>query len=84
MALPWPEWGGSDRVGDPATSMSFLSRMTDGLNYEEFVDESYAPSYSDTHIIGLHFYHNLVFIEKGTNREGTRKKKILRKRYPQA
>jgi cephalosporin hydroxylase len=77
----WPEWGGSEDIKDEATSMAFLKRMTDGLNYEEFVDESYNPSYSDTHIIGLHFYHNLVFIEKGTNAEGTRKKGILRKRY---
>jgi cephalosporin hydroxylase len=77
----WPEWGGSADRKDENTSMAFLSRLTDGLNYEEFVDESYLPSYTDTHVVGLHFYHNLVFIQKGTNAEGTRKKAILKKRY---
>ena len=78
----WPEWGGSEDIKDENTSMAFLTRMADGLNYEEFLDESYVPSYTDTHVTGVHFYHNLVFVEKGTNVEGTRKRKILRKRYP--
>ena len=78
----WPERGGSADLKDESTSMAFLRRMTDGLNYEEFVDETYRPTYNDTHITGLHFYHNLVFIQKGVNAEGTRKKAILKKRYP--
>jgi cephalosporin hydroxylase len=78
----WPERGGSADLQDESTSMAFLRRMTDGLNYEEFVDETYRPTYNDTHITGLHFYHNLVFIQKGVNAEGTRKKAILKKRYP--
>jgi cephalosporin hydroxylase len=80
----WPEWGGSEDIKDESTSMAFLCRMADGLNYEEFVDESYQPSYTDTHVTGLHFYHNLVFVQKGINVEGTRKKAILKKRYPPA
>jgi hypothetical protein len=78
----WPEWGGSADLKDESTSMAFLGRMIDGLNYEEFVDESYQPSYTDTHVVGLHFYHNLVFVQKGVNAEGTRKRAILKKRYP--
>lgn len=77
----WPEWGGSEDLGDPATSMSMLKRLCDGLNYEEFVDESYEPSYTDLNIVSVFFYHNLVFIQKGTNKEGTRRRNILRKRY---
>lgn len=77
----WPEWGGSADVNDPNTSMAMLKRLTDGLNYEEFVTEPYEPSYTDLHVTGVHFYHNLVVIEKGHNAEGTRKTKILRKRY---
>jgi hypothetical protein len=77
----WPEWGGQEDVNDPTTSMAMLKRLADGLNYEEFVQEPYEPTFTDTHVVGLHFYHNLVFIDKGTNAEGTRKRKILRKRY---
>jgi hypothetical protein len=77
----WPEWGGAADIDDPGTSMAMLKRLTDGLNYEEFVTEPYRPSYTDLNVVGVHFYHNLVFIEKGRNAEGTRKKQILRQRY---
>jgi hypothetical protein len=77
----WPEWGGSADPEDPRTSMAMLKRLTDGLNYEEFVTEPYEPSYTDVNIVGVHFYHNLVLIEKGHNAEGTRKRQVLRKRY---
>lgn len=77
----WPEFGGSEDLADPNTSLAMLKQLTDGLNYEEFVDESYEPTYSDKNIVAVHFYHNLAFIQKGTNAEGTRKKQILKKRY---
>ncbi|MFJ8856817.1 hypothetical protein ACIRD8_00105 [Streptomyces sp. NPDC102451] len=79
----WPEWQGSEDRDDPKTSMSMLKRLADGLNYEEFVDADYEPSYSDLNIVGMHFYHNLVIIEKGKNAEGTNKKRVLKKRYSQ-
>lgn len=77
----WPEWGGAEDPADPNTSMALLKRLTDGLNYEEYVDESHEPTYADKHVVGVHFYHNLVFIEKGRNEEGTRKRAILKTRY---
>lgn len=77
----WPEWQGSEDRNDPATSMSMLKALADGLNYEEYVDADFEPSYSDRHIVAVHFYHNLVIIEKDTNAEGTRKKRILKARY---
>jgi cephalosporin hydroxylase len=77
----WPERGGSEDLEDPSTSMSFLKRLVDGLNYEEFLDESYEPTYSDTHVVSVTFYHNLAFIQKGTNVEGTQKRNILKERY---
>ncbi|MFJ8883978.1 hypothetical protein ACIRJR_11255 [Streptomyces sp. NPDC102402] len=79
----WPEWQGSEDRNDPKTSMSMLKRLADGLNYEEFVDADYEPSYSDLNIVAMHFYHNLVIIEKGKNAEGTNKKRVLKKRYSQ-
>ncbi|KAB2659927.1 MAG: hypothetical protein DVB31_15020 [Verrucomicrobia bacterium] len=51
--------------------MNFLKGLVDGLNYEEFTLDGYAPSYWDRHIVSMHFYHNLAFICKGENNEGS-------------
>ncbi len=70
----WPEYGGSsDDLSDAATSTSMylLKSLVDGLNHEEFIKSGYIPSYLDQHITALHFYHNLVFIQKGRNDEGS-------------
>ncbi|MBW9214127.1 hypothetical protein KV102_04665 [Mumia sp. zg.B53] len=77
----WPERGGSDDLDDPTTTMALVKSLVDGLNHEEFVDETYEPSYTDLHVVAVHCYHNLVIIEKGDNREGTRRRSILRSRY---
>ena len=68
----WPDWKGDahDR-NTPRTSMGFLKALVDGLNYEEFPDKTYEPTYFDRHITSIHFYHNLVFIYKGDNAEGS-------------
>lgn len=68
----WPEYGGSsDDLCASPTSMCLLKRLTDGLNYEEFIRPGYAPSYFDEHIVAMHFYHNLVFVRKGSNKNGS-------------
>ncbi|WP_328675759.1 class I SAM-dependent methyltransferase [Streptomyces sp. NBC_01261] len=77
----WPEWLGSEDRESPDTSMGMLKRLTDGLNYEEFVDDDYKPTYFDLNIRAVHFFHNLVIIEKGANAEGTNKKRALKDRY---
>ncbi|MFI9825463.1 class I SAM-dependent methyltransferase [Streptomyces sp. NPDC052013] len=77
----WPEWMGSEDLDAKHTSMGMLKRLTDGLNYEEFVDESYEPTYTDRNVVGVHFYHNLVIIEKGKNAEGSNKRSALKQRY---
>lgn len=77
----WPEFGGSENVHDSNTSMALVKELVDGLNYEEFVDESYEPTYTDLNVVAVHAYHNLVIIEKGRNAEGTNRRKVLRKRY---
>jgi hypothetical protein len=68
----WPGWGGSDTDLDrPDTSVGFLKARVDGLNYEEFThSDGGPPGYTDRHITGLHFYHNLAVVEKGVNAEG--------------
>jgi hypothetical protein len=77
----WPEWGGSEDRHDPGTTMALVKDLIDGLNYEEYVDEDYQPTYTDRHVVAVFAYHNLVFIQKGLNAEGTRRRKILKRRY---
>jgi hypothetical protein len=77
----WPEWGGREDINSPDTSMAMVKRLVDGLNYEEFVVDPYQPSYTDRHVVAIHCYHNLVFIEKGRNEEGTMKRTVLKRRY---
>lgn len=81
QASYWPEWQGAEEIDAPDTTMALVKRLVDGLNYEEFVDESYEPTYTDLHVTEVHCYHNLVIIRKGRNREGTQKRLILKERY---
>ena len=77
----WPEFGGSEDRDSPETTMAFVKRLLDGLNHEEFLEHGYEPSYTDTHVRAVHCYHNLVILEKGTNREGSNKRRVLRERF---
>jgi hypothetical protein len=76
----WPHWGGSMDRQDPTTTMALVKDLIDGLNYEEFLDKGYQPSYSDTHVTGVSAYHNLVFVQKGRNQEGSRRHDLEQKR----
>jgi hypothetical protein len=68
----WPNYGGSseDLLGAP-TSMCMLEGLVDGINHAEFIRPGYQPSYFDQHIVSMHFYHNIVFVYKGLNDEGS-------------
>jgi hypothetical protein len=77
----WPEFGGSEDLDAPDSTMALVKALIDGLNYEEFVDESYEPTYTDLNIVAVHCYHNLVVVEKGENREGTNRRRVLKQRY---
>lgn len=72
------EWDGSKDLNAPHTSMNFFKRLVDCLNYEEFIFDDYQPSYYEKNIISMHFYHNLLFIYKGSNNEGSN---ILGKKF---
>jgi len=80
----WPEWHGAADRHAPGTTMAMVKDLVDGLNYKEFVDDDYQPTYSDQNITEVHCFHNLVIIKKGRNSERTRKRRILRQRYGQA
>jgi hypothetical protein len=73
----WPEFGGdSENLNNPNTILNYLKNATDCLNYEEILSQDYEPTYFDRKIISMHFYHNLAFIYKGDNREGSNKNHI--------
>lgn len=67
----WPDFGGDrDDLDNPNTSMNFVKRLTDGINYKEFADKNtYKPTYFDQNITSIHFFHNLILIYKGKNDE---------------
>ncbi|MFD5751085.1 hypothetical protein [Streptomyces sp. NPDC127033] len=77
----WPHlFSGSERdLNDPAFTVGFLKQMVDGLNHEEFLDPGTRDAQpTDATVKGVHFYHNLAFIEKGTNTEGSPFGTVLR------
>jgi hypothetical protein len=75
----WSHMGGSSlEPNRPNTTMGFLKSLADGLNYSEFEQRSNEPSYFDRHIVGIHFYHNLVFVQKGKNNEGSNSPALAR------
>ncbi|WP_328609298.1 class I SAM-dependent methyltransferase [Amycolatopsis sp. NBC_00345] len=78
----WPSFGGtSDALTDPGTSVGFTKELIDGLNHEELIPpEARAAQDTDRSIFALHFYHNLLVIEKKMNAEGTLPSWIPRKR----
>ncbi len=66
----WNAYGGdSHNLGNPATAMNFFKGLTDCLNFMEIDRPSYRPGYFDRNITAMSFYHNLVFIQKGENKE---------------
>jgi hypothetical protein len=70
----WREFGGdSYDLHSGHTSMCMLKGLADGLNHAEYRRPGYVPTYFDKHVVSVHFYHNIVFIEKGPNEEDTSK-----------
>ena len=55
--------------------MNLVKQLLDGLNYEEYTPPDYEPTYSELHVVGVHAYHNLVFIDKGLNNEEAERRK---------
>jgi hypothetical protein len=64
----WKSFGGSSsELGRDNTTMGFVKGLIDGLNHKEFRDPRRAPTIFDSTIVGIHCYHNIVFIQKGHN-----------------
>jgi hypothetical protein len=70
----WEEYGGdSINLATSDTLMNFFKGLVDDLNYEEIAIRrpEFEPSYFAQNIVALHFYHNLIIVQKGKNKEGT-------------
>ncbi len=68
----WPECGGNSKEFDSdKTIVGYFKTLIDGLNHEELIINNYEPSYFDQNIKSIHFYHNLIIINKGLNNEGS-------------
>lgn len=70
----WPSWGGIQGQ----SSMDYLKSRLDGLNFAEnpILQE---PSYFDTHIREIHFFHNLCIIHKASNHEPSNCPELVKK-----
>jgi len=66
----WKEYGGtSTDFNKEGTIYEYFKNKIDALNFMEFEIENYEPSYYDKNIVGIHFFHNMIFIHKETNNE---------------
>ena len=64
----WSDYGGdSENLNNTNTMLFYFKSLTDKLNYFEYAKENQRPDEFDNKIVGMNFYHNLVFIEKGDN-----------------
>lgn len=59
--------GNSYDLNAPMTTTSFFKQFIDGLNWREIHRPGYTPTLFDQTITSLRFYHNMVFVEKGSN-----------------
>jgi hypothetical protein len=59
----WKDCGGSDDFSTPGTSMYYLKRIADGMNYFAF-RHPYTPLYADINTRFVHFYRNFVILQK--------------------
>lgn len=68
----WPHFGGSthDR-SSPHTTMGFLKTLVDALNWQEQHNPEYSANEIERTLVGIHFYHNIVFLRKGDNTGGS-------------
>ena len=59
--------GDSTDLRNPATLMNFFKDLADGLNYQEVPRQNYQPTLLDQTVVAVHFYHNLIVVQKGHN-----------------
>lgn len=67
-----PGYGGRKLDLAPSTtSLGLTKALIDAMHHEEKDRQAQASTdYVERHIVGVHVYHNIAFLEKGTNAEG--------------
>ncbi|TDC54728.1 class I SAM-dependent methyltransferase [Actinomadura sp. KC345] len=67
----FPGFGGSSGdTAEPHTSIGLVKRLLDDLHHREYEQRSDTePSLTQRTVVGVHMYHNIVFVEKGVNGE---------------
>lgn len=63
----WPHWGGKYRRSARNSSMGYVKRRIDGLNWAEFRLPRFSPTYFDLNICEVRSRHNIVAFLKGPN-----------------
>ncbi len=63
------------------TTMNYFKHLTDSLNFMEFDNPFYRPTYFDEHTIAMHFYHSMVFIQKGAHVEKSNMERVREIRH---
>ncbi|WP_375175176.1 class I SAM-dependent methyltransferase [Pseudooceanicola sp.] len=63
----WTQCGGSMDSADSRTTMNYFKALADGLNHAEYPVADRDPSYLDQTVVAIHFYHNIIVVEKGEN-----------------
>ncbi len=69
--------GDSENLRNPSTLMNFFKDLVDGLNYQEIPRQNYQPTLLDQTVVAVHFYHNLIFVQKGRNEERSNKAEFV-------
>ena len=68
----WERYGGdSFNLKNKNTAMNYFKQLLDCLNHSEIDRPSFKANYFDKNIIGMSFFHNMLFIQKGLNDEGS-------------
>jgi hypothetical protein len=65
-----PGFGGSTEPDCQATSIAMCKQLVDSLNWKAIAGR--VPSYTDSHLASIHFYPELVIIQKSPERAGER------------
>jgi MycE methyltransferase N-terminal len=66
-------YGGEESpTAAPHTSIGLIKSLVDAIHYEEHPgDAATTPTHEQANLAGIHVYHNIAFVEKGTNAEGS-------------
>ena len=67
----WPRFGGGAHQTKEyeKSCMRYFLRLSDELNYGEYLDKKFSPSEINKKIIEVSFYHNMIVVMKGDNRQ---------------